>query len=65
MHRLRELRKERGLTMIEFADDLFIHPRTVHRCESGTSEPVLSTLIRMADYFKVSIDYLVGKSDVR
>lgn len=33
-------------------------------CETGRSEPKLATLIAVADYYQVSIDYLVGRTDV-
>ena len=40
-----------------------ITSRTYQRYESGEREATVSTLIRMADYFGVSIDYLVGRTD--
>ena len=42
-----------------------ITPRTYQRYENGEREASVSTLIRMADYFGVTIDYLVGRSDAR
>ena len=42
-----------------------INLRTYHRYENGEREASVSTLIRMADYFGVTIDYLVGRSDAR
>ncbi|QHJ76618.1 MAG: Cro/C1-type helix-turn-helix domain protein [Bacteriophage sp.] len=65
MDRLRELRKEQGITQQKLADDLLITTRTLGRYESGDREPRLSMIFDLADYFKVSIDYLVGRSDVR
>ena len=65
MDRLRELRKERGVTQQKLADDLMITTRTLGRYELGDREPRLSMIFDLADYFKVSIDYLVGRSDVR
>lgn len=65
MDRLRELRKEQGVTQQKLADDLLITQRTLGRYESGDREPRLSMIFDLADYFKVSIDYLVGRSDVR
>ena len=37
--------------------------RTYQRYERGESEPQLSTLIRIADFYGVSLDYLAGRSD--
>ncbi|KDA51355.1 transcriptional regulator, XRE family [Leuconostoc mesenteroides subsp. cremoris T26] len=65
MDRLRELRKERNVTQQELADDMLVTIRTLARYESGEREPRVSILIDLADYFKVSIDYLVGRIDVR
>lgn len=65
MDRLRELRKERNVTQQELADDLLITTRTLARYESGEREPRLPMVLDLAAYFKVSIDYLVGRSDVR
>lgn len=65
MDRLRELRKERGVTRQELADDFLITQRTIARYESGERQPTMSMVFDLADCFKVSIDYLVGRSDVR
>lgn len=65
MDRLRELRKERNVTQQELADDMLVTTRTLGRYESGEREPRLPIVFDLADYFEVSIDYLVGRSDVR
>ena len=65
MDRLRELRKERNVTQQKLADEMLVTQRTLTRYESGESEPRLPMVFDLADYFKVSIDYLVGRSDVR
>ncbi|WP_273705539.1 helix-turn-helix domain-containing protein [Leuconostoc mesenteroides] len=65
MDRLRELRKERNVTQQELADDMLVTTRTLARYESGEREPRLPIVFDLADYFNVSIDYLVGRSDVR
>lgn len=65
MNRLRELRKEQGLTQQKIADEMLVTQRTLARYESGEREPRLPMVFDLADYFNVSIDYLVGRSDVR
>lgn len=63
--RLKELRAEKGVTQKKLAEYLGIQPHSVQRLEYGTARPSLNTVIALADYFNVSIDYLVGRSDDR
>ncbi|MDG9745396.1 helix-turn-helix domain-containing protein [Leuconostoc falkenbergense] len=65
MNRLRELRNERGLSQDRLANEMLINIKTLRRYEVGENDPRVSILIDLADYFEVSIDYLVGRSDVR
>ena len=61
--RIRELRKARRITQLKMARDLDMSQNTISRYESGEREPGIAELIRIADYFRVSIDYLVGRTD--
>lgn len=61
--RIRELRRARRVTQLKMAMDLDISQNTISRYESGEREPGIAELIRIADYFHVSIDYLVGRTD--
>ena len=61
--RIRELRKARRITQMKMALDLDMSQNTISRYESGEREPGIAELIRIADYFRVSIDYLVGRTD--
>ena len=61
--RIRELRKARRITQLKMALDLDMSQNTISRYESGEREPGTAELIRIADYFRVSIDYLVGRTD--
>lgn len=61
--RLKELRKERGISQVKMAMDLCTNQNTISRYETGEREPGIAELIRIADYFGVSIDYLVGRSE--
>ena len=61
--RLKELRKEKHLSQVRLSMDLCIPQNSISRFESGVRKPDYDTLIQIADYFNVSIDYLVGRSD--
>ena len=61
--RLKHLRLERNVTQKEIALGIGVSPVSVQRFEYGTVRPSLDTLIALADYFDVSLDYLVGRSD--
>ena len=61
--RLRDLRKKRGLSQLKVAMDLNMSQNSISRYETGDHEPGLKELIRLADYFDVSTDYLLGRSD--
>ncbi len=62
---MKELRKERKITQGGIAAELGIGITTYCRYELGMREPAASLLVRMADYFDVSVDYLLGRSDNR
>ena len=63
--RLKELRKSRELNQVDLGKIAGITSKQIQRYESGESEPTLSVLVRLSDYFDVSLDYLVGRSDVK
>lgn len=63
--RLHSLRKERKLTQEDTAKELKIALSSYRRYESGGREPTASVLVQMADFYDVSLDYLVGRSDRR
>jgi len=58
--RLKELRIEKGLGQIELANAISVSKGIISLWENGLREPKLSNLIVLAQYFQVSIDYLVG-----
>ena len=62
-NRLRELRTDRKIMAKTMAEFLKITPRNYQRYEKGEIDAPSSKLISLADYFDVSIDYLVGRSD--
>ena len=61
--RIKELRKEQHITQIKMAMDLNMSQNTISRYESGEREPGIAELIAIADYFRVSVDYLIGRTD--
>ncbi|MBR2377320.1 MAG: helix-turn-helix transcriptional regulator [Clostridia bacterium] len=61
--RLKELRQEKGLTQVELAKKLCLNPVTYLHYEKSQREPPLSVLADMADFFEVSVDYLLGLTD--
>ncbi|EPR07673.1 helix-turn-helix domain-containing protein [Ruminiclostridium papyrosolvens] len=62
---LRKLRKSKKLTQADVASALEIGRSTYTKYESGKSKPVSEMLIKIADYFGVSVDYLLGRTDIR
>lgn len=63
--RLKELRSSKKIKQQEMADMLGIQLRAYQCYEYGEHYPVLDSVIKIADYFDVSLDYLVGRSDVK
>ena len=61
--RLKELRQSRGLTQNEMAAYMGVVPRQYQRYERGEGEPDLAGWILLADFFEVSLDYLVGRTE--
>lgn len=65
MQNLRLLRTEKNITPAKMADDLGISTATVSHYELGKREPDILTLIKLADYFDCTVDFLIGRSEVR
>ena len=65
VRRLLALRKERGYTQREVAIYSDITEQTYQNYERMTREPKLEVLVRIADVYHVSLDYLVGRTDVK
>lgn len=59
--RLKELRENAGLSQYKFADKFGVAQSTVGSWEAGKREPNFDTMQRLADFFNVSIDYLLGR----
>jgi len=63
MIKLKQLRKERGLTQQKFADLIGVARSTISMYEIDASEPDVETLQRIADFFNVSLDDLTGRDN--
>ncbi len=63
--RLKKLRQEKGKKQTEMAEFLEITPRAYQYYEGAGHYPDVPGLMKLADYFEVSADYLLGRSDQR
>lgn len=61
--RLKEIRKEKGISQLKLAIYMNTNQNTISRYETGEREPSLSDLIKIADFFSVSVDYLLERTD--
>ena len=61
--RIRELREEKGISMMTLAKAIGVSDTAVCKWENQDSEPKLSYIIKLAEYFNCSADYLIGRSD--
>ena len=59
--RLKELRESKGLTQKEVAEIIGYSEVSYARYENGKREPDISTLCKLANYFNVTVDYLIGR----
>lgn len=65
MLRLEMLRKELGLSQKDFAEKVNMTQQRISAYEKEKREPDIETIKQLANYFNVSTDYLLGKSDIR
>ncbi|MBQ9355181.1 MAG: helix-turn-helix transcriptional regulator, partial [Clostridia bacterium] len=61
--RLKTLRKQKKISQLKLALDLNTNQNTISRYETGEREPGLKELIKIADYFNVSVDYLLERTE--
>lgn len=61
--RLKEIREKKKISQLKLALDLNMNQNTISRYETGQREADYATLIQLADYFNVTLDYLLGRSD--
>ncbi len=65
MLRIKELRDEKNISQLELAKKLNLTQQSISLYEKGDREPSIDVLKSIANFFNVSLDYLLGKSDVR
>ena len=63
MNRIRDLREDRDLRQIDVAKATGIDQKTLSNYETGKTNPDSYAIIRLCDFFDVSADYLIGRSD--
>lgn len=63
--RLKKLRKENNLSQKKLAEQIGFAYQNIQKYENGTAEPLAKNLKILADIFNVSIDYLVGETNLR
>ncbi len=63
--RLKSLRKQRKISQLRLALDLNMNQNTISRYENMERQADYETLVALADYFGVSLDYLLGRTDER
>jgi len=62
MINLREIRKEKGITMKELGKIFGVSEVAISNYEMGKREPDIQTIVKFANYFDVSVDYLLGNT---
>lgn len=61
--RIKELMQEKGVQQQQMAEFLNVSRATIYKYQQGKAEPNIKTLIALADYFDVSLDYLCGRQN--
>lgn len=61
--RIRALRESMNFSQVKFAETFDIGQSSVVRYEKGKASPSLELLVRIADYYDVSLDYILGRTD--
>ena len=62
MNNIETLRKNRGMTRPELAQKMEVKPGTIYQWERGIRNPEITSIVRLADLFGVSLDYLMGRT---
>lgn len=65
LENLKKLREETGVTQKQLAETIGVSQQSINKYENHNIEPDIETLIRLADFFQTSVDYLIGHSQLR
>lgn len=60
---LKKLRLESGISQKELAEKLGVSPTNIYNYEIGRTQPSIEWLVKIADFFDISVDYLIGRTD--
>jgi transcriptional regulator with XRE-family HTH domain len=61
---LRKLRLEKGISQQQLANEVWVTQQSINKYENHKIEPDIEMLIKIADYFETSVDYLTGHTDI-
>jgi len=62
--KLKELRQEKRLSQVDLAKLLYVSQATIADWERGITQTNFETLVKLADFFEVTADYLLGREDI-
>ena len=65
LENLKRLREEAGVSQKLLAEAIGVSQQSINKYENHNIEPDIGTMIRIADYFNTSVDYLIGHTDIR
>jgi len=63
--KIKKLREERNITQKELSEFIGVSKESISQYERGVQTPKPQTLIKLANYFNVSIDYILGRVDIK
>ena len=64
LYNLKKLRREHQVSQAKLADAIGVSQQSINKYENHNIEPDIETLVRIADYFSTSVDYIVGHTDI-
>lgn len=65
LENLKKLREEAGISQKQLAECIGVSQQSINKYENHNIEPDIQTMIRIADLFNTSVDYLIGHSELR
>lgn len=65
LYKLKELRNEHHISQQTLGEIIGVSQQSINKYENNNIEPDISTLIKIADYFDISVDYLIGHTNIK